>query len=85
MLNTIINNVLQELDRVWRASGGSKAVLRVNPHILKRLKEKENLLKEKFDGISIYVREDAQMHIEDYNVAFVLDNFSNLEGLIKLL
>lgn len=83
--NTIINNVLQELDRVWRASGGSKAVLRVNPHILKRLKEKENLLKEKFDGISIYVREDAQMHIEDYNVAFVLDNFSNLEGLIKLL
>lgn len=83
--NTIINNILQELDRVWRASGGDKAVLRVNPHILKRLKEKEGLLKEKFDGISIFVREDAQMHIEDYNVAFVLDNFSNLEGLVKLL
>lgn len=83
--NTIINNILQELDRVWRASGGDKAVLRVNPHILKRLKEKEGLLKEKFEGISIFVREDAQMHIEDYNVAFVLDNFSNLEGLVKLL
>lgn len=83
--NTIINNILQELDRVWRASGGDKAVLRVNPHILKRLKEKEGILKEKFNGISIFVREDAQMHIEDYNVAFVLDNFSNLEGLVKLL
>ncbi len=79
---SVLDMLLSELKRTRREN--TKAILRLNPYVLNDLKKYDDVLCENFDGLEIYVREDAGMHIEDYNIRFV-DNISDEEGLIRLI
>lgn len=82
---TIIDNVLKEVERLSMNTDSKKAVIRVNPYILQKMKENGELIKKHFADISILAREDASMHVEDYNITFVENELSSTEGLIKII
>ena len=79
----ILNNLLNELKRNCDNNIAPNVILRLNPHILTALKHHTNEIKDHFDK-NIFVREDAGMHIEDYNIS-MLNEIQDSEGLIKLL
>ena len=82
-LTSILNNLLTELKRVKNNNIAQNAILRLNPYVLNELKKHVSALKEHFE-ISIFVREDAGMHVEDYNIS-MLNEITDHEGLIKLI
>lgn len=79
----VLNNLLNELKRNCDNNIAPNVILRLNPHILTALKRHTSEMKEHFDR-NIYVREDAGMHMEDYNIS-MLNEIQDFEGLIKLL
>lgn len=83
-LTSILNALLDELKRMIQNNIAKNAVLRLNPHVTAALKRHIPELKENFDGISIFVREDDGIHVEDYNISMVND-IQEQEGLIKLI
>ena len=82
--NSILNNLLFALKRAVDNNDSTIAVLRLNPYILTALKKHVTALKENFASISIFVREDQGMHVEDYNIS-LLNEISDQEGLIKVI
>lgn len=83
-VNSILNNLLNELKRAKDNNIAPNIILRLNPYVLSQLKKHTNELKEVLNEKHIYVREDNGIHIEDYNISMVNDIFEQ-EGLIKLI
>ncbi len=82
--SAILNSLLSELKRNCDNNIAKNAILRLNPYVLTALKRHVDELKEHFTDKSIFVREDAGMHMEDYNIS-MLNEIQDSEGLIKLL
>lgn len=85
--NAILNNVLGELKRLEKAGGDTCAVLRLNPYLVPALKKYEKTLKERFPKMTVFVREDDGMHMEDFNISFAPseNDLTDHEGLIRIL
>lgn len=83
-VNFILNNLVNELKRAKDNNIAPNIILRLNPYVLSALKKHTQELKEHFGDKHIFVREDAGIHIEDYNISMVNDIFDQ-EGLVKLL
>ena len=81
--SSILNNLLNELKRTASNNLAPNVILRLNPYVLTALKRHVTEIKAHFDK-NIFVREDAGMHMEDYNISMVND-IQDSEGLIKLL
>ncbi len=81
---SVLEMLLGELRRLRKNGPYNIAILRVNPHVLSGLEKYRDVIKSKIFDTEIYVREDAGMHIEDYNIRFV-NEISDNEGLKKLL
>ena len=79
--STVLENILKELYRLKTLSEEKTAVIRVNPVMCDELKKWEK--REKFSDIKILVRQDAGMHIEDFNITLV-SSLADEEGLIKI-
>jgi ribonuclease G len=83
-LTSILNALSDELKRMVQNNIAKNAVLRLNPHVATALKRHVHELKEAFEGISIFIREDDGIHVEDYNISMVND-IQDQERLIKLI
>ena len=83
-VNSVLNNLLNQLRRSAQNNIAPNVILRLNPYVLTYLKKHEQELKEIIPDKHIFVREDNGIHIEDYNISMVQD-ISDQEGLIKLL
>ncbi len=78
---SVLDNLLAELNRSRGDYG--VAVLRLNPYISAALRKYTEIY-EQFSGIEVYIREDASLHVEDFNIS-MLDTLSDKEGLVKLI
>ncbi|MBE7091929.1 MAG: Rne/Rng family ribonuclease [Clostridiales bacterium] len=83
-VNSILNNLSNELKRIKDNNIAPNIILRLNPYVLTQLKKHSTKLKDILTDKHLFVREDAQMHIEDYNISMVND-IVDQEGLIKLI
>lgn len=85
--NAILNNLLGELKRLEKAGEETCAVLRLNPYLVPALKKYEKTLKERFPKLTVFVREDGGMHMEDFNISFASseNDLTDHEGLIRIL
>jgi len=81
--SSILNNLLNELKRASDNNLAPNVLLRLNPYVLTALKRHISEIKEHFTK-NIFVREDAGMHMEDYNISMV-NEIQDSEGLIKLI
>lgn len=84
---TIVNSLLFELERCVKNHETACAVLRLNPYISAALKQQNDILREHFSDISIFVREDMSMHVEDYNITPIRkgEEMADREGLVRVL
>ncbi len=83
-VNSILNNLLNELKSAKENNIAPNIILRLNPYVLSAMKKHVQDLKVYFDDKHIFVREDSGIHIEDYNISMV-NEISDDEGLVKLL
>ncbi len=81
--SSILNNLLNELKRTANNNLAPNVILRLNPYVLTALKRHTQEIKDHFDK-NIFVREDAGMHMEDYNISMV-NEIQDSEELIKLI
>lgn len=81
--SSILNNLLNELKRTADNNIASNVILRLNPYVVTALKKHVGEIKEHFDK-NIFIREDAGIHMEDYNISMV-NEIQDSEGLIKLI
>lgn len=84
---TIVNGLLFELQRCIKNTNAACAVLRLNPYISAALKQQSDILREHFENRHIFVREDAGMHVEDYNITPIRkgEEMADREGLVRIL
>lgn len=82
-VTAVCEQVAQALARAAKHTSEPIAVLRINPYLLPALKEKAVRLRETFEPMTLWVRTDNSLHIEDFNVD-VLSALSHEEGLTKL-
>lgn len=84
---TIVNSLLFELERCVKNNETDCAVLRLNPYICAALKQQGEVLREHFPHLSVFVREDPGMHIEDYNITPIRkeEEMADREGLVRIL
>ncbi len=84
---TIVNGLLFELERCVENHEVNCAVLRLNPYISAVLKRQNDVLRQYFSNVSVFVREDAGMHVEDYNITPIRkgEEMADREGLVKIL
>lgn len=83
-VNSVLNNLLNELKRAKDNNIAPNIILRLNPYVLSSLRKHTQDLKEHLGEKHVFVREDSSIHIEDYNISMVND-ISEQEGLVKLL
>ncbi len=81
--SSILNNLLNELKRTADNNLAPNVILRLNPYVVTALKKYVSEIKEHFSK-NIFIREDAGMHMEDYNISMV-NEIQDSEGLIKLI
>jgi ribonuclease G len=71
-VQTVISEVLVEAQKIAPALEGKDAMLRCNPEVAKVLKSKENQYLEELEeilGRPVFVRSDAQLHLEKFDLA----------------
>lgn len=86
--DSVLVNLLLELERLFAHTIGTQVILRLHPLIAEALEKEENAaqFRERFPQKQLFIRTDFALHMEDFNVTLLPEGESpaQSEGMKKL-